>query len=253
MKRKAYTILGILLILTGLLIAALPYYQSYVMQRQSQSLTDIIDELSAEELQENTNNEATYEWDLIENISFDDFNPVQEVFTDLNIIAESRYRLDYNRDGSFKKDQIIGQIVIPELQINLTLFSGITNGNLLYGVANMKANQVMGQKNYAIAGHIAHAYNTLFTHLPKAKKGMIVRLTDKNNIYYYKIFETKEVDVNAVYMVENHQAEVHGKPIISLMSCIPNKKHMRFFAVGELVSVQPYTKDAMITQDADPY
>ena len=252
MKRKLYTILGILLITVGLVIAAMPYFQSYIMQKQANALNGLLDDLTAEELQDNQNTDSSYDWSLIENINFSDFNAIDEVLTELNIISDSR-RLDYNRDGTFKKEQIIGQIVIPDLQINLTLFSGITNGNLLYGVSNMKANQVMGKANYAIAGHIAHAYNTLFTHLPKAQNGMIVRLTDKSNIYYYKIFETKQVDVTSVHLVDDYQATKHGKPIISLMSCVPNKKQLRFFAIGELVDIQPYTKEAMITKGKDPY
>ncbi len=252
MKRKLTTIIGIILILIGLVIAALPYFQSYVMQRQSQQILELVEEISADEMEKNQSSEAEHDWSQIENIGFDDFDPITEALTELNIIEVSR-RLNYNKDGTFRKDQLIGQIVIPDLSINLALFSGITNGNLLYGVSNMKPNQKLGERNYAIAGHIAYSFNTLFTHLPNAKKGMIVRVTDKKNIYYYKIYETKIVDASAVYMVEDREASKRGNPIISLMSCVPRKNHLRFFALGDLVDVQPYSNEAMITKEADSY
>lgn len=49
---------------------------------------------------------------------------------------------------------VVGGIAIPDLAINLPIFKGVTNDNLLYGAGTMKDNQVMGgENNYTLASH----------------------------------------------------------------------------------------------------
>lgn len=48
---------------------------------------------------------------------------------------------------SGQKLNVIGGIAIPDLEMNLPVFKGIDNTNLLYGAGTMKENQTMGEGN----------------------------------------------------------------------------------------------------------
>ena len=86
---------------------------------------------------------------------------------------------------------VIGGIAIPDVGINLPIFKGLANENLAFGAGTMKEDQVMGQGNYALASHNVTGFSSdvslLFTPLERAKEGMVIYVTDKNNIYQYRI------------------------------------------------------------------
>ncbi|HFI2475664.1 TPA: class A sortase, partial [Streptococcus suis] len=71
---------------------------------------------------------------------------------------------------------VIGGIAIPDVNINLPIFKGLSNVALMYGAGTMKETQVMGQGNYSLASHhvfgIAGASETLFSPLENTKEGM---------------------------------------------------------------------------------
>lgn len=49
---------------------------------------------------------------------------------------------------------VIGGIAIPEVGINLPIFKGLGNVELIYGAGTMKEDQVMGgENNYSLASH----------------------------------------------------------------------------------------------------
>lgn len=79
---------------------------------------------------------------------------------------------------------VIGGIAIPELGINLPIFKGLGNTELIYGAGTMKEEQVMGgENNYSLASHhifgITGSSQMLFSPLEKAQNGMSIYLTDK--------------------------------------------------------------------------
>lgn len=79
---------------------------------------------------------------------------------------------------------VIGGIAIPELGINLPIFKGLGNTELIYGAGTMKEEQVMGgENNYSLASHhifgITGSSQMLFSPLERAQNGMSIYLTDK--------------------------------------------------------------------------
>lgn len=74
-------------------------------------------------------------------------------------------------------------IAIPEISMNLPIFKGLDNVGLYYGAGTMKAEQQMGEGNYALASHhvfgITGASDMLFSPLDRAKEGMKIYITDK--------------------------------------------------------------------------
>ena len=130
--------------------------------------------------------------------------------------------------------------------MNLGIFKGTTNYNLLRGVGTMKPDDKMGEGNYTLAGHNNGDKSLLFGSLLDIKKGAIIRITDKTTIYEYKVIETKIVPNTSLELIENAEADTVGKPIISLMTCDKGTwTSNRFFVIGKYVKKYKYDREKM--------
>lgn len=234
MNRKIITLFAALLIVVGLLLISLPYLSNAKLEKESQKAVSIVtNEIAPEEIQANLEAEPS-----AEDFDFSAIEDIPETGTLLNV-------------NSINKKSILGQIVIPSIDMNLVLLRGTTNANLLAGAGTMKPSQKMGEGNYAVAGHYAKR-GVLFGDLANVKKNAIIRITDKTTIYEYKVFGAKSVSPERVELISDIEAEKHGKPIISLMNChYVNGKNTgnRYFIFGELVNSYEYTEDAMLSKD----
>ncbi|MDR1605577.1 MAG: class A sortase [Streptococcaceae bacterium] len=118
-----------------------------------------------------------------------------------------------------QKLPVIGGIAIPDLGINLPIFRGVGNVELMYGAGTMKDDQVMGEGNYALASHhvtgVTGAPQLLFTPLERAKNNMVIYITDKEKIYQYQIKEVKLVTPEHVEVIDDHP----GKKELTLVTC----------------------------------
>lgn len=201
-----------------------PFITEQIIRYYSENST--IDIVTAKEIERNNEREAEFDYSLVKDVEA--FSVVQGAM-------------------EFDKDFMVGILKIPDLNVNLPIFKGITNSNLMAGVATMKRNQSMGLGNYALAGHYMKNKDLLLGSLMDIKVGSTVTLTDKQNIYEYRIYETAVVPDTAVDMILDEEAEKRGKPIVSLMTCYySSKTGKRFFAMAELVDQYPtsdYEKD----------
>ncbi|MGT2846518.1 class A sortase [Streptococcus massiliensis] len=142
-----------------------------------------------------------------------------------------------------QKLPVIGGISIPDLNINLPIFKGLDNAGLYYGAGTMKEEQQMGQGNYALASHhvfgITGATEMLFSPLEKAKAGMKIYLTDKENIYTYVVTSVENVAPDRVDVINDQE----GKSEVTLVTCEDAAATSRTIVKGNLESTIPY-KDA---------
>lgn len=136
---------------------------------------------------------------------------------------------------------VIGGIAIPELEINLPIFKGVDNVNLLYGAGTMKPDQKMGEGNYSLASHHVfqgeNAGQLLFSPLANAKQGMKIYLTDKEKVYTYEITEVKKVTPDRVDEVEDR-----GVKEITLVTCEDYEATERIIVKGDLKEVKAYSE-----------
>ena len=222
----------LLLVVSGAILILLPTYSKMKLRDEVQTAVKVIGEVTPEEIKENEEKEQPEE--------IFDFEQVDE-------ISPTATFLD-NRP--IDKSLLIGQLVIPSLDMNLCIFKGTTNYNLLRGLGTMKPDDKMGKGNYTLAGHNNGDRKLLFGALMDIKKGAIVRITDKTNIYEYKIYETKVADSTSLELLENSEAEKVGKPIISLMTCDKGTwTSNRFFALGKFVKKYKYDKETMESKE----
>ena len=216
-------ILSIIFILLGLGLIFTPTIKEKLVKNKTDEINKIADEISYEDILKNQELEVEYNFESIE-----DVGAASVIFSSLK--ADSK--------------NIIGQLKIPELEIELPLLKGLTNANLSAGVATMKDGQKMGQGNYSLSGHNMRNKNLLFGNLMEIEVGNKVYITDKNQIYEYEIYETIVVPDTSMFMIDDQESEKKGKAIISLMTCYKSSAtEKRFFAIGELIDQYPMEED----------
>lgn len=226
MKYKIKKTIPVVLILIGLALISLPVSNNFNLKKNMNRVT--IDDASPKQLQENDATVLPKE--------YYDFSKVKEIMPTSTFIGSN----------SVDASLLVGQIVIPSINLNLSIFKGTTDYNLLAGVTTMKESDKMGKGNYTLAGHYNKDKSILFGGLMDVKVGDIIKITDKSNIYEYRVYCAKTVDDSAVDMISDEKAAERGNSIISLMTCyFSSKTGKRYFVLGDLVDTYPYKKEKM--------
>lgn len=232
-------VLSTALIIIGLIFIASPFINDLLIKNQILSTKEIVDTITAEEIEDNTMVIEESEDDTILEEVLYDYSEIE----DIQITTTISEVIRFNKDETNKN--IIGQIIIDDLNINLPIMKGVTNSNLMVGAGTMKTNMKMGKGNYSLAGHYIKD-GTLFGNLLDAKIGTIIKITNKKVVYEYQIYDTQIVPDTSFYMISEDRATKRGKPIISLMTCYYTSKNgKRFFALGELIAEYPYDDKLM--------
>lgn len=135
-------------------------------------------------------------------------------------------------DITLNRNLLRGQILIPDVAMNLPIVEGVSNENLYTGASTMKPNQTLGDGNYALAGHLMPDPNTLFSPLKKVATGMNVYVTDMDTVYTYEISEIKEVPPSAIEVI----SDAEGDGLLTLVTCSNVAGTNRLIVQAELVS-----------------
>lgn len=218
-KNRWIMILSVLLITAGGILLVLPEITSRMIERRAEENVVSAEAIPAEVLQSNLDSESEFDFDSILDIS------PSETFLGSEDIDESL---------------IIGRLLIPSIDLNLTVYNGVTNSILHAGVGAMRPSLKMGEGNFPIAGHYSRNKNALFGDLISLEIGDEIYLTDNDKMYEYEVYETRIVDPSEVEWIEEDVAIAHGQPVISLMNCYyvdGRNSGDRYFVFGELVDV----------------
>jgi len=210
----------VLLVIVGIILIGYPYIADFVLKVISDTHAEDLHQLTESELDENQKREANF-----------NFNSVDEVTLTRTLVGSQK----------FDKKSIIGQLIISDINLNLSIVKGVSEFNLLVGAATMKKDQIMGKGNYSLGGHYIKRKDTLFGGLMDIKKGSIIQVTDKKMVYEYIVYDIQVVKDTNTLMIDDEKAIERGKPIISLMTCYySSKTGKRFFVLGELEKEYPY-------------
>lgn len=177
--------------------------------------------VSKNKIEQNINEKTSFDFSAVKSVNFQSVLSVQFNSQDL---------------------PVIGAIAIPSLKINLPIFKGVGNTSLLYGAGTMKKEDTMGRGNYSLAGHNVTGYisdlSILFTPLEQAKAGMIIYITDKENIYQYKIDKVSIVTPDHVESI----SDTPGKTEITLVTCVDAVATHRIIVKGNFVGKTLFNK-----------
>jgi len=129
-----------------------------------------------------------------------------------------------------------GRVLVPG-KIDVPIFEGINNAHLMKGAAEQvpRSKVVAGGKgNYILAGHSwIGRPGKLFESLQEVKVGDLVYITDRHNLYVYRINIAETLHKSNPYLLN---VEANDKKLITLYSCTGGFRNppYRFTAQGEL-------------------
>ena len=103
---------------------------------------------------------------------------------------------------------VVGGIAIPGVNINLPIIKGVSNYNLAVGAGTMKEDQVMGEGNYALAGHNMIDKDLLLVPYTNSRMDDEIYLTDLTDVYVYKTSFIETVNPDRVDLID----DVERKP-----------------------------------------
>lgn len=110
---------------------------------------------------------------------------------------------------------VVGSIVIPPVELKLPILKGVGNEALAVGAGTMKPEQVMGQGNYALAGHYFENKDILFSPLYHTKMGDKIYLTDLQSIYEYEISVIEVIEATDVHVIDDQA----NSTMLTLITC----------------------------------
>lgn len=182
-------IVAIILLLVGLVLIFNKQIRNHIVQQnQSKALSS----LTVKKVEQNQKKKGMFDFDKVKEIDF---------------AQVTRTQVKNTSDA-------IGALAIPDVNMYLPIMLGLSDSAMATGGGTMRADQQMGEGNYALAGHYMTAKGVLFSPLEDSKKGQLVYLTDLKKIYIYKIYMKKKVSPYAVWLVDNTK-----KPIVTLITC----------------------------------
>lgn len=131
----------------------------------------------------------------------------------LSAMTILKYKNDMNR--SIAK----GRIVIDSIDLNLKIYEGLNNANLLKGACEQlpRSEMKMGEVgNYILAAHCSrYDKNFMFTSLRYLKSGDEIKVSDDKNVYVYKVNFVKKVDRNDTSLINESTTD----KLITLYTC----------------------------------
>lgn len=210
-KNKVINILAGLLLIIGLLLIFSNPIKYWIIGQMSNK--NAVSNVSAASIEKNNQTKGEFDFDKV-------------VDLDLETIAKARLYQD--------KMAVVGGIAIPGVKINLPIIKGVSNYNLAVGAGTMKENQVMGEGNYALAGHNMIDKDLLFSPLYKLKMDDEIYLTDLTDVYVYKTSFIETVNPDRVDLID----DVEGKTLLTLVTCNPDGSK-RLVVQGEFVKKVP--------------
>lgn len=176
---------GILLLLTGVLLIAYPFYKEWDQNKEVRALEEALS--------------------LIENA---DGNEV-----DLTNIE----------DLTLSKDEIenVLELEIPFIDMNHLVLDETTDENLNIALTQIKQNQTPGMGNFTIAGHRGYRDGRHFSNLAKVPVGEMALLHTKDKTYVYEIVSSDVIEDTDVQVLDDHA----DKDELTLITCTISGKN----------------------------
>lgn len=216
-KYWRYIVASILLLVGVALLLAQPA-QTYMLQQGVTASLEQSKEITRAEVVENEERteDVTFKFEDVEPLSLE------------NVVK-------YQGQGQSGRYSL-GQIAIPELNMRIPIYKGVSNYVLATGAGTMKENQKMGEGNYALASHNYFGDKTiLFSPLVDAKQGMKIYTTDLENIYEYEITSVDIIEPTKVSVIYDQK----DKTEITLITCDDLNATNRYCVKGKFVTKYP--------------
>lgn len=216
LKKHWRYIVASILLLVGVALLLVQPAQTYMLQQGVTASLEQSKEITRAEVAENEERteDVTFKFEEVEPLSLE------------NIV---KYQ---GQGGRYS----MGQVAIPELNMKIPIYKGVSNYVLATGAGTLKENQKMGEGNYALASHNYFGDKTiLFSPLVDAKQGMKIYTTDLENIYEYEITSVDIIEPTKVSVIYDQK----DKTEITLITCDDLNATNRYCVKGKFVTKYP--------------
>ena len=113
---------------------------------------------------------------------------------------------------------VIALIEINKIDLKLPVLEGATKANMKHAATHMKETTPLGEiGNSAIAAHRARKTGRLFNRLNEVSNGDIIKITTKNQVYNYEVYDISIVEPTDVSVLEGNNKD----KILTLITCDP--------------------------------
>lgn len=211
-KKWLINILLFLLLLIGLALIFNEQIKDFFVKKTGDQYA--IANVTKEDINKNKEKDASFDFDAVESMSTESVLKAQLNHTEL---------------------PVIGSIAVPSVSINIPIFKGLDNANLLYGAGTLSPDQQMGKGNYALASHRANNPELLFTPLENLTLGDKIYLVDLDNVYTYKATFKQKVAPTDTQLLNVQE----GKELVTLITCGDMNAVTRLVVQGELEKITP--------------
>lgn len=211
LKRFFLRVIAYFVLLVGIVLMFHGQIRDFLVKQGGEEYQ--IEKVSKKTLEENQKKEASFDFDAVESLSTESILKARKEHKDL---------------------LVIGSIVVPSVSIQLPIFKGCSNENLLYGAGTLSPNQKMGEGNYALASHRTSNLNLLFTPLDRLSLGAEIYLVGSDKIFVYQATYKERVSPTKVELLE----EEKGKKKVTLITCGEMEGRTRLVVQGELKEIR---------------
>ncbi|MDR0614925.1 MAG: class A sortase [Lactobacillales bacterium] len=211
-KNKLSTFLLLLILLIGLALIFNKEIRYFLMGLNSDRYSR---KISVKKLYDNNKSQQPF-----------DFDAIAPVSTEAVLAAQF----------SAQPLPVIGFVGMPDVKMKLPIFKGLSNTALLYGAGTMKEGQVMGEGNYALASHRVENPNLLFSPIQRAQNGMMIYITNLNQIWAYETKEVMRVTPDHVEVID----DLLNQKLITLVTCNDPDAIKRVIVHGDFSKVYDF-------------
>ena len=245
MKNKIKKISIIIIFFIGLLIFIYPtaskIINNYLIQKTISNYKEDIAKINVTDNDENQNKSLEVEGEANNSHTKEEldelFNKMQSY--NENIFNEGQQKLldpfSYELP-SFDllelgfKDNIIGYLTIPKMEIEIPIYLGATQENMKKGAGHLSETSIPiggNNTNSVIAAHRGMKSHPMFRDIENLSIGDEVKITNMWDELIYKVVETKVINPDEVSEVLIQE----GRDLITLITCHPYTKNYQRYVV----------------------
>ena len=216
--------ISVIIIIIGVLILVYPYFLKI---KTKQDMEQTINEFISTEKKQDGDSNIYLEELYLEMEKYND----DLAFNGQNIIDAFSYNnINFDLSKYGLKENIIGTINIPKINIELPLYLGSTKENLNKGATILgQTSMPLGKtsSNTVIAAHRGLTKHQMFRHIDKLEIGDEVKLTTLWDELYYEVKNTKIIDPS-----EYNQVLIEkDKDRLTLITCHPYRINTQRYVV----------------------
>ncbi|ERK56350.1 sortase family protein [Gemella bergeri ATCC 700627] len=101
-------------------------------------------------------------------------------------------------------DSMLGILKIDDVKIEEPIFQGVTEINLINGVATAQEPSTLDAQNVVIAGHSVQGVGIRFNNLSKIKMGAKIQIISKDKLRTYEVSKLYDVAPTQVEILDQH-------------------------------------------------